>query len=64
MSPTSFDHVLVNSRLMYALIAYRSTQKSVLTLVGEGGYVFGRGPDTVLVPDIVIVTKARIRGLK
>jgi Uma2 family endonuclease len=64
MSPTSLDHVVITSRIVLFLNVYEAERRSIRSWVGEGGYIFRRGPDTVLVPHISIVTKAQLRGLK
>jgi Uma2 family endonuclease len=64
MSPTQLDHVVIVSRLIYTLNLYQSEWRTIRAWAGEGGYIFRRGPDTVLVPDISVVTKSQLRGLK
>ena len=63
MSPTQAAHVVVTSRLVTGLVLYFATHAGSGALwVGEGGYIVQRNPDTVLVPDLAIVSSEQVAG--
>jgi Uma2 family endonuclease len=63
MSPTGTRHLLVVSELVRLLVQYANGHPGVRVLVGEGGYLLHRNPDTVLAPDIAIITDEQMRSL-
>jgi Uma2 family endonuclease len=64
MSPTGPQHMLVVSELVRSLILFFATRPGFRVCVGEGGYVLGRNPDTVLAPDIAILSDVQIQSVK
>lgn len=63
MSPAGSTHMLVVSRLLESLILYASSRTGIRVLSGDGGYILSRNPDTVLVPDITLVTNDQVRSI-
>jgi Uma2 family endonuclease len=61
MSPTSVGHMVVTSRLAEALLLYFRANPIGRAWVGEGGYIIARGPDTVVAPDIAVVSLEQAR---
>ena len=64
MSPTSTGHGIVTSRLATALLVYAQTSAAIHTWIGEIGYIIERNSDTVVAPDIAIVSREQARGAK
>jgi Uma2 family endonuclease len=62
LSPTGIRHGDVVSLLVQALNVYAANRSDIRIWIGETGYVFGRNPDTVLAPDIAILTKAQLEA--
>jgi Uma2 family endonuclease len=63
MSPTGPQHTLVVSDLVRSLILFSAAHPGFRVCVGEGGYLFGRNPDTVLAPDIAILSDVQIQSV-
>ena len=63
MSPTQEAHVVATSRLNRKLAVYVDGHPEIGDLwTGDGGYIVARNPDTVLVPDLAIVSPEQATG--
>jgi Uma2 family endonuclease len=63
VSPTGIYHGEITSALVEALILYSAEHRQIRVRVGEVGYLFAREPDTVLVPDISILTADQFESM-
>lgn len=55
-SPTGARHAIVSARITRQLTRFALTHPACHVLGNEGGYVLGTNPDTVLAPDIAVLT--------
>lgn len=63
MSPAGIQHSFVASRLVRTLILFSMAQPGFRVLTGGGGYLLGRNPDSVLAPDIAILSEEQMQSL-
>lgn len=63
MSPTGLRHMVLVSRIADALNQHVRAHPGPLVLHGEGGFVLARNPDTILVPDLSVLSEEQARGL-
>ena len=56
MSPTGPKHGVVVSELAYQLQAYARSQIGLHIAIGEAGFILHRDPNTVVAPDITVLT--------
>lgn len=56
MSPTQEQHGEVASQLNMALVLYLHEHPIAKLRIGEAGYIVERNPDTVLVPDLAVIS--------
>ncbi|MBA3415873.1 MAG: Uma2 family endonuclease [Chloroflexia bacterium] len=59
MSPTNWKHLRTVNRMTVPL-SIHAERNNLGVVGGEGGFVFGHDPDTILAPDIVFVRMDRL----
>lgn len=63
MSPTGARHTLISSRLSQQLTRFAFAHPGFHVLGNEGGYLLGANPDTVLAPDIAVLTDEQFQSI-
>ena len=63
MSPAGKTHLLVVSRIGWAIRDFSVLNGAYHGLTGEGGFVLRRNPDSVLAPDISIMTSTQVKAM-
>jgi Uma2 family endonuclease len=57
---SSFEHTTIGARLIRYLSEFADANRLGLVMSSDGGIVFGRDPDTMLVPDVAFVSIERL----
>src|SRR5258708_1262779 len=63
MTPTKPTHSRIAGRLAWRLGHYVATHNLGEIYIDEGGFILGRNPDTVRVPDLAFVRQERVEAI-
>jgi Uma2 family endonuclease len=63
MSPAGPVHMMVVSRINEALVIHLHAAGGAKLITGDGGFAMKRNPDSVLVPDLTVMTDEQISAL-